>query len=533
MSKNIVVFSDGTGQDGGARPEQRISNIYKMYRIARDHADTGIDPAQQVVFYDAGLGTDVGATALTAPFRFVQKLLGSVAGDGIKRNIADCYEFVVNHYEQGDRIFLFGFSRGAYTVRSLANLLMLCGVPTKAADDGPLMRFRKAVRDIAWEAVDTILEHGAGHPREEFEAERVELARRFQVKYGSGNGSDTNAAAYFIGVFDTVAALGASGTRRLAIETGLTAGVAAAAFVASLVPAAIVGAITAIVSDAGLLWGFIVPAWAVTHVAMVAAVVWFVKRRRTSNRKTIHDFPNKGDEPRSHDAVWSGKYFDRLLSKHVRFARSANAIDEIRKDFDRVGWGGTEPMVHAPTPGVPRLVQTWFAGNHSDIGGSYPEPESRLSDAALGWMCEQALNVPDGLMTGPIFVDGVKMARSGGAGAALNIFPASDGVQHCEVSGMRDTLDALAAKLPKWGWVQRNIAAQNWETKVREVKHDAPLHPTVVVRAGLAKVPQCGTVGAYRPAALLGHDLFKLPVSAAAASAVHTGPTNPLAGNPF
>ncbi len=39
MSKNIVVYSDGTGQDGGARPEQRISNIYKMYRISRDHAD--------------------------------------------------------------------------------------------------------------------------------------------------------------------------------------------------------------------------------------------------------------------------------------------------------------------------------------------------------------------------------------------------------------------------------------------------------------------------------------------------------------
>ncbi len=101
MPKNIVVYSDGTGQDGGARPEQRISNIYKMYRISRDHAETGIDPSRQVVFYDAGLGTDIGATALTAPVRFVQKLLGSVTGAGIKRNIADCYEFIVNHYEAG------------------------------------------------------------------------------------------------------------------------------------------------------------------------------------------------------------------------------------------------------------------------------------------------------------------------------------------------------------------------------------------------------------------------------------------------
>ncbi len=306
MAKNIVVFSDGTGQDGGARPEQRISNIYKMYRLSRDHADTAIDPAQQVVFYDAGLGTDIGTTAFTAPIRFVQKLLGSVTGAGIKRNIADCYEFIVNHYEDGDHIFLFGFSRGAYTVRSVANLLMLCGVPT-ITPTGPLMRFRKAVKDISWEAVDTVLEHGAGHPRADFEAERLELARRFQVKYGSGDGSNSNAAPYFIGVFDTVAALGASGTRRIAIQVGLTAGVAVLAFVASLVPAAIIGVVTAIVTDAGLLWGFIVPAWAVTHIAMLVAVVWFLKRQSTVNRKTIYDFPNKGDPPRSHVAEWTGK----------------------------------------------------------------------------------------------------------------------------------------------------------------------------------------------------------------------------------
>jgi uncharacterized protein (DUF2235 family) len=131
MSKNIVVYSDGTGQDGGVRPEQRVSNIYKMYRAGRTHPDTAIDPALQVTFYDAGLGTDIGATAMTTPVRFVQKLLGSVTGQGIKRNIADCYEFIINHWEPGDRIFLFGFSRGAYTVRCVANLLMLAAFPRK------------------------------------------------------------------------------------------------------------------------------------------------------------------------------------------------------------------------------------------------------------------------------------------------------------------------------------------------------------------------------------------------------------------
>lgn len=509
MPKNIVVFSDGTGQDGGARPEQRISNIYKMYRISRDHADTAIDPAQQVVFYDAGLGTDIGTTAFTSPVRIIQKLMGSVTGAGIKRNIADCYEFIINHYDEGDRIFLFGFSRGAYTVRSVANLLMLCGVPTKAPD-GPLMRFRKTVRDIAWEAVDTVLEHGAGHPREEFEGERQELARRFQEKYASGDGKDANAAAYFVGVFDTVAALGAEGGRRLALQAGLTLAVAAAAFLVSLVPAAIVGIITAGVSGAGLLWGFIVPAWFVTHIFMIVALIWFWKRQAASVKKVIYDYPNKGDTPRHHTAEWTGKHFDRLLSKHVRFARSANALDETRKDFARVGWGNTEPPVHPPTPGVPRLIQLWFAGNHSDIGGSYPEPESRLSDISLEWMLEQAFAVPDGLMTGPVYVGKTKMPGSGDTGSALHLFPAADGPQHCEVAGMRDTLEDLAAKLPKWLWLQKLIANYGWAVEVRALKPDAPVHPTVRERFALPAVLQCfGGSKPYRPDALRGHDDFK------------------------
>jgi len=503
MAKNIVVFSDGTGQDGGARPEQRISNIYKMYRISRDHADTGIDPSKQVVFYDAGLGTDIGATALTAPVRFVQKMLGSVTGAGIKRNIADCYEFIINHYEDGDRIFLFGFSRGAYTVRSLANLLMLCGIPSKASN-GPLMRYRKAVRDIAWEAVDTVLEHGAGHPRADFEDERVELAKRFQVKYGSGDGSDSNVAPYFIGVFDTVAALGASGMRYLIIQAALAAGIGGAAFVAGFIPAVMLAALcTWLFGTSFMLIGFVAQ---VSIVGAALALFWYWQNK--ANIKTITDYPKPG-ESRSHKAVWKGANFDRLLSRHVAFARSANAIDETRKDFDRVPWGGgNEGAPHFP--GHERLLQWWFAGNHSDIGGSYPEPESRLSDVALEWMCSEAVAVPNGLLTGPIFVSGKKMPNTGDTGPALNIFPAADGVQHCEVAGMRDTLDDQAKKIPKWHWLQKFVSDQNWATKIRDIQPEAKVHPTVRERFLLEEIVQCASGRApYRPSALAEHVEFK------------------------
>lgn len=90
MPKNIVIFSDGTGQDGGVRAEQLMSNIYKLYRACRVAPDTAIDPREQVAFYDPGLGTETTATGLTGAVRYVQKLMASVAGRGITENIADC-----------------------------------------------------------------------------------------------------------------------------------------------------------------------------------------------------------------------------------------------------------------------------------------------------------------------------------------------------------------------------------------------------------------------------------------------------------
>ena len=86
---------------------------------------------------------------------------------------------------------------------------------------------------------------------------------------------------------------------------------------------------------------------------VVLLVLWFLHRQHAQYTKTIRDFPNKGDKPRSHQAGWKSENFDRLLSKYVVAARSANAIDERRKDFDRVGWGQADST---------QLSQASFAG---------------------------------------------------------------------------------------------------------------------------------------------------------------------------
>lgn len=498
MPKNIVIFSDGTGQDGGVRPEQRMSNIYKMYRACRVAPDTAIDPREQVALYDPGLGTDTSATGWLSIEKKISKLMASVSGRGITINIADCYEFIINHYEPGDFIFLFGFSRGAYTVRSLANLLMLCGVPTKAGAQ-PLSRYRKQSRDIADEAVITVLEHGAGHPREEFEAERNELARRFRQRYGSnceaGEEGRANTAPYFIGVFDTVAALGVKEPWRLLIKAGLILGGGVIGAVAGIIVGSLASAV---------LWAMgLLPFWwtlmwfGVAGVLGGGTAVWHYQHREI--KKTIRDFPNPGDE-RTHTAEWKGRNFDRLLSRYAVYARAANAIDENRADFARVPWGNT---ADAPDEidGFDRIKQIWFAGNHSDIGGSYPEAESRLSDIALLWMIEQATEIPHKLKIGPVFANGEKIPNTGADGNPLHLFPAGDGVQHCEVAGMEDTIDRT---LPKF--VRHLLPKLGWPVALREIHNEARLHKTVLPRLRLPEVQQCAGRGPYRPEALRHHN---------------------------
>ena len=143
MTKNIVIYSDGTGQVGGLKPDQRLSNIYKMFRATRVSPSNNIDPTHQVAFYDAGLGTEEGTTGVIGSVKFVRKLLGSITGRGITTNIIDCYEAILNNYNEGDRIFLFGFSRGAYTARCVANVVTLLGVPTTNAGGGKYESFRQ------------------------------------------------------------------------------------------------------------------------------------------------------------------------------------------------------------------------------------------------------------------------------------------------------------------------------------------------------------------------------------------------------
>lgn len=307
----------------------------------------------------------------------------------------------------------------------------------------------------------------------------------------------SNASPYFIGVFDTVAALGVKGLLAIGIKIFLAVGAALLAAALALAPALIVAGILSLF---GFTFWFSVLAF--VGLAAVAGVVLITWQQRKSIKKVIRDFPNPGDKS-SHLAEWKGENFDRLLSRFVGYARSANAIDETREDFTRVGWGPTRDMPEERN-GVRTFKQLWFAGNHSDIGGSYPESESRLSDIALKWMIEEVVGLPDGLKMGPVIVDGKRLPQTPESGTPLHLFPRADALQHCEVAG---TQDVLEARIPHW--LRPLTSRLGWKTKIREINPEAPVHPTVEERFQLLQVPQCAGFGSYRPEALRNHEKFR------------------------
>lgn len=115
--KNIVICCDGTGNE----IEKDLSNVLKLYQCL-EHSEA------QRVFYDPGIGTlsDSGSWARWSAR--AKGVFGMMTGWGLDASILSAYKFLIETYEDGDRIFLFGFSRGAYTTRAVAGMIYLVGL---------------------------------------------------------------------------------------------------------------------------------------------------------------------------------------------------------------------------------------------------------------------------------------------------------------------------------------------------------------------------------------------------------------------
>ncbi|MBF0098907.1 MAG: DUF2235 domain-containing protein [Magnetococcales bacterium] len=177
MSKNLIVCSDGTGNKGGYGAD---TNVFKLYQ-ALDLSSN----SQQKAIYDHGVGTSSNP---------IKRMLGGAIGLGFKQNVLDGYNFLCRHYTPGDRIFLFGFSRGAATVRALAYLIQTSGlINCQAKLDQP-------INELLAEAYQIYL-----NCQDKPNADALRRWRENPSIYRFDNGAHK---IHFMGIWDTVSALG-------------------------------------------------------------------------------------------------------------------------------------------------------------------------------------------------------------------------------------------------------------------------------------------------------------------------------------
>jgi uncharacterized protein (DUF2235 family) len=273
MGKNIVVCCDGTGNEFG----DKNSNVVKLYQTLVQ------DDARQACYYHPGVGTEGSPTSRNRLEALWSVVLGLGFGAGLLGYVGDAYRFLMNTYEEGDRIYLFGFSRGAYTVRALSGMLQMFGL-LHQGNEGLISYILKifARRSRAANGVQPEFAIAAGFKATYSRSVRLEM----------------------VGVWDTVSSVG---------------------------------------------------------------MIWDPLKLPYTARNPI-----------------------------MKNGRHAVSIDERRCFFRNNLWG-------VPFAGQ-SIKQVWFAGVHSDVGGSYPSLQSGLSQITLQWMLCEAVSL--GLL-----VDGQKSER--------------------------------------------------------------------------------------------------------------------------
>ncbi|MBL8205507.1 MAG: DUF2235 domain-containing protein [Blastocatellia bacterium] len=273
--KRIVLCFDGTwnrpADEKLPETQQVETNVRRFYEAV---SAFGADGVAQAKWYDEGVGT-----------RWYDRFIGGAIGVGLDQNIRQGYRYLAQTYQDGDEVYILGFSRGAYTARSLVGLIRNCGL---------LKRSRLNLLNIG-------MAYGIYRTRDDGPDSLT--ARLFRGRFSQ------EISIKFLGVWDTVGALG--------------------------VPLDV-----------------------------------------------MQNFNLKFYE-----------FHDTQLSRIVKNACHAVAVDEHRKAYDVCLWTPTEKAQQS-------LEQRWFIGAHSNVGGGYANRQ--LSDLPLNWMMSKATALGLGLNSFPI-----------------------------------------------------------------------------------------------------------------------------------
>jgi len=298
--RQLILFCDGTNNtltDG-----VKDTNVLQLY----EHVD-GQRDARQLLYYDPGVGSADALPATTPSDRLSriwERISGLATGRGIYENIAEAYLFLIRHWQPGDEVWVFGFSRGAFTARAVAGMVNRFGIlrpqhenllPTllrvyfsRAGDEATRKRRRNLKLTVGL----------LGMQFKESDVSRREgVSGQLRASFTSAESKDAHVR--FIGVWDTVESVGLPG-------------------ISLQIPA---------------------------------------------------------------QATIRNKRLD-----HVRHALS---LDEHRWNFLPRPYADDN---FGSAAEAQSLQQLWFRGVHSDIGGGYETGERELSNEALRWMVDEAID---------------------------------------------------------------------------------------------------------------------------------------------
>ncbi len=331
MSKNIILLSDGTGNSASNLFK---SNVWRLYQALDLRERDPTDPRQpkQIAYHDDGVGT-----ASLKPLA----LIGGAFGWGLRRNVLDLYCFLCRHYdadEKKDGIYAFGFSRGAFTIRVLTGLILSQGliqtVPDKNGQPQPVSESerRRLAKDAYRRFRDDVEYKGL------LSFMRPALEWLYWVKdwvldrrlYHRDHNTQVEEIK-FLGVWDTVAAYG------LPFDELTRA------------------------------WDFIFPL----------------------------AFPERGLDKRVKRACHALALDDERLSFHPELwneeKEDEQEVCKLKDEQPTVSNIKDERIDEQPKISNikdERISQVWFAGMHSNVGGSYPD--DGMSFVPFNWIIEQA-----------------------------------------------------------------------------------------------------------------------------------------------
>lgn len=208
--KKIILCCDGTWQSSVSGKVNIPSNVTRIARTIAKAGRDGDKVWQQLVYYDSGVGT--GALSM-----FESNRQGAT-GDGLVVNVLEAYNFVVNNYSPGDKIYCFGFSRGAFTARAIAGMITDFGVikPDNMKHFASLFAvYQKNTNKYNFRKTKEYFEWYAGKAPMVLESEKETVYPKIPW-YDMGAGQieyENSRSVELVGVFDTVGSLGLADTR--------------------------------------------------------------------------------------------------------------------------------------------------------------------------------------------------------------------------------------------------------------------------------------------------------------------------------